>query len=198
MAYFCGLKDEALLPFFAGCRPPRTYGKVKVISGLPVIWKSETPSLESEPNVLYGWLAGYFAADGDVDKTGRPTLASAKRENLEYVRNLGQAIGLGTFGIRKRMRKGFGVVESPLYLLGLMRRDLCKSFFLIPSHRSRFESGRTAAERRFWNVVSVQDTGTTAEVYWTIGTGTASFTLEDNILTGRLSPSPRATTRTFW
>ena len=197
-AYFCGLKDEALLPFFEGYRPPRTYGKVKRISGLPALWKSERPSLESEPNILYGWLAGYFAADGDVDKTGRPTLASAKRENLQYVRDLGQAIGVGTFGIRKRMRKGFGLVESPLYLLGLMRRDLCRSFFLLPSHQLRFESGLTAAERRFWNVVSVKDTGMPAEVYWTTGTSAPSLTLEDNILTGRLASHLPARKRTFW
>ena len=197
-AYFCGLKDEALLPFFEGCRPPRRYGKVKRISGLPAIWKSERPSLESEPNVLYGWLAGYFAADGDVDKTGRPTLASAKRGNLEYVRDLGQAVGVGTFGIRKRMRKGYGLVESPLYLLGLMRRDLCRSFFILPSHRSRFELGLTAAERRFWNVVSIKDTGIAEEVYWTSRSGTASFTLEDNILTGKLASHIPARKRTVW
>ena len=143
-AYFCGLKDEALLPFFEVFRSPRTYGKVN--------------------------------------------------ENLEYVRDLGQAIGVGTFGIRKRMRKGFGAFESPLYLLGFMRRDLCSSFFLLPSHRSRFESGLTAAERRFWNTVSVKDTGITAEVHGTAATDTPSITLEDNILTGRLVSVDRATT----
>ncbi|KAB2932590.1 MAG: hypothetical protein F9K25_06440 [Candidatus Contendobacter sp.] len=183
VANFCGMKDEAMLPFFVDKESPRQYAHFKRILHLPTEWKTERPPLDSMPNMLYGWLAGYFAADGDVDRTGRPTLASANRSNLEYVRQLCTAIGIGTFGIRTRMRKGFGKVETPIYLLGLMRGDLCPIFFLIENHRRRFIDGRDAAERRGWNVVKVEATDRVEEVFCAIVEGTHSFTLEDNILT---------------
>ncbi|WP_233498728.1 RtcB family protein [Blastococcus sp. TF02A-26] len=184
LANFCGPKDQTLLPFFEGIgRPPRTYGPVTRVSGLPGAWKTERPSLDSPADELYGWLAGYFAADGDVDTTGRPTLSSADREDLEYVRLACQAIGVGTFGIRSRLRKGFGEVPTSLHLVGLMRGDLDGAFFLIPEHRARFERGRHASERRGWNVVSVRPTGETTEVYCAVVDGTHSFALADNILT---------------
>ncbi len=183
VANFCGIKDEAMFPFFANQEPPRQYARFKRVLHLPAEWKIERPLLDSMPNILYSWLAGYFAADGDVDRTGRPTLASANRSNLEYVRQLCTTIGIGTFGIRTRMRKGFGKVETPLYLLGLMRGDLCPSFFLVENHRLRFIDGRDAAERRGWNVVKVEPTDRVEEVFCAIVEGTHSFALEDNILT---------------
>jgi hypothetical protein len=181
-AYFCGAKDGAMLPLFAKWGPPRTYGSVKRICGLPPEWKRDFPTLRSEADELYGWLAGYFAADGDVDKSGRPTLASASRANLEFVRSLGRTIGIGTFGIRMRLRKGYGLVETPLYLLGLMRGDLSSSFFFIPAHRARFEAGRKAAERRGWSVVSCTSTKNQEETF-RVEVGSANgVVLEDNIL----------------
>ncbi|MDT7547150.1 MAG: hypothetical protein QOE99_3260 [Actinomycetota bacterium] len=182
-ACFCGDKDVAMLPLFEGLgRPARTYGTVTVVNGLPRDWKVERPSLDSDASVLYGWLAGYFAADGDVGKTGRPTLSSASRDNLEYVRLLCQTIGVGTFGIRSSLRKGYGKEPSALHLVGLMRGDLDEDFFLIPQHRARFVAGRSASERRGWNVVSVRPTGETTEVYCAVVEGTHTFALEDNIL----------------
>jgi hypothetical protein len=185
IANFCGSKDEVLLPFFEGLgRPPRRYGNVVRISGLPGAWKTQRPALGARPAELYGWLAGYFAADGDVDRTGRPTLVSAVREDLEYVRLACQTVGIGTFGIRTRLRKGYGSVATSLHMLGLMRGDLDAEFFLIPEHRRRFELGRHAPERRGWNVVSVRDTHITTEVFCAVVEGTHAFALADNILTG--------------
>ena len=184
LANFCGSKDAALLALFEGVgRPPRTYGSVTRIGGLPGAWKRERPLLDAAPSELYGWLAGYFAADGDVDKTGRPTLSSADREDLEFVRLACQAVGIGTFGIRSRMRRGYGVTATALHLVGLMRADLDPDFFLIPAHRGRFESGRGAAERRGWNVLAVRATGELTEVFCAVVEGTQSFALADNILT---------------
>jgi|GEM_PF-155069 len=183
-ANFCGAKDFALLPLFEGLgRPPHRYGSMTRINGLPGEWKAERPPLDTPPNLLYGWLAGYFAADGDVGKTGRPSLSSASRADLEYVRLVCQVIGIGTFGIRSRVRTGYGGRLSPLYLVGLMRADLDPAFFLIDEHRRRFVAGRHAAERRGWNVVSVCPFGVMTEVYCAVVEGTHSFTLADNILT---------------
>lgn len=196
-ANFCGAKDAALLPYFNDLgRPPCQYrynkggyiGTFTRINGLPVEWKIGTPALTSDPSELYGWLAGYFAADGDVGKTGRPTLSSASRANLEYVRLLCQEIGIGTFGIRTRIRSGWGKPPSAMHLLGLMRTDLEADFFIIPDHRIQFESardnrpGNAFGERRGWNVVAVRPTGEMTEVYCAVVEGTHSFALADNIL----------------
>lgn len=183
-AIFCGAKDLALLALFDGIgNPLRTYDAMKVISGLPVDWKTSTPSLDSAPSYLYGWLAGYFAADGDVGKTGRPTLASASREDLEQVRVICNLVGIGTYGIRMRMRSGFGAEPTPIYLLGIMRGDLDPSFFLIPAHREGFEAGLDAVERRGWTVSAVEETDRVEEVFCAVVDGTHAFALEDNILT---------------
>jgi len=125
LANFCGDKDRDLMHLFAGLgRPPRTYGSVTRITGLPGEWKTDPPPLDAPAAQLYGWLAGYFAADGDVDKSGRPTLSSANRAQLEFVRAACLAVGIGTFGIRSRMRLGKGTEPSALHCVGLMRGDL--------------------------------------------------------------------------
>lgn len=184
IACFCGDKDKALLSYFAGLgNLPRTYGNVTKISGLPRDWKTSMPSCDEPASYLYGWLAGYFAADGDVDKTGRPTLSSASRKTLEYVRVICNRSGIGTYGIREHVRSGFGRPPTPIYLLGLMRGDLNAEFFLIPTHRERFEHGCNAVERRGWTVVSADPAEQVAEVYGVVVKGAHSFTLEDHILT---------------
>lgn len=184
MANFCGSKDEKMLRFFAGWREPRTYGKVTRVTGLPLAWKVEYPCLDVSRSYLYGWLAGYFAADGDVGKTGRPTITSANREHLEYVKMLGTRIGVGSFGIRQRYAGSFGGPDSRLYLMGLMRADLDEDFFLILSHKLRFIAGRTAWERRGWTVVSIEDARRIEDVYSAVVSHGGTFTLEDNVLTG--------------
>jgi len=175
-----------LLPIFVGRfgRPARKYRTHTRINGLPATWKTQLPDLRKESSeVLLGWLSGYFAADGDVDKTGRPTLSSANRANLEFVRELCTRLGIGTFGIRQSNRRGFGERLSAIYLLGLMRKDLQADFFQIPTHRHRFQkcAGRVA-ERRAWNVASIEETDRIGEVFCAVIDGTHNFALEDNIL----------------
>ncbi|MGI5487904.1 RtcB family protein [Microtetraspora malaysiensis] len=183
-AIFCGEKDLALVHLFDHIgNPLRVYRDMKVISGLPVEWKTSIPPLDSTPSYLYGWLAGYFAADGDVGKTGRPTLTSASREHLEQVRVLCNLVGVGTYGIRMHMRRGFGQEPTPIYLMGIMRGDIDPSFFLIPAHRERFEASMDAIERRGWTVSSVEETDRFEEVFCAVVDGTHAFALEDNILT---------------
>lgn len=183
-ANFCGDKPKDLLPFFSEYGPVYTYKDVKRVTKLPLSWKKEYPSLDSDPGYLRGWLAGYFAADGDVGATGRPTLTSSSREDLEFVRNLCTTIGIGTFGIRERTScTGYRNEAWTLYLVGLMRGDLGDDFFIRENHLANFRAGKSAAERRRWNVVKVESTGEVEEVFCAIVEGTHSFTLEDNILT---------------
>lgn len=188
-ANFCGAKDAVMIPLFDGVgNDVRTYGAVKRITGLPTAWKTEGPNVNDAPEVIFGWLAGYFAADGDVDKTGRPTMTSASLDNLQMVRSLAQAVGVGSFGIRTRVsttRYSHG--PTNLHLVGLMRGDLTPEFFLIPAHRERYEVGRAAAERRRWRVASIQVNCIEAELYRVVNGHPQSFAIEDNILIGSCS-----------
>jgi ATP-dependent DNA helicase DinG len=144
------------------------------------------PSLDEAPSYLLGWLAGYFAADGCVDEKGRVTRWSASLEDLEFVRTLCDRLGIATYGIRRQQRAGVGRTErSSVYSLGFVTASLRPEFFLIDQHRVRFGADRRNRPPRIvWTVVSVEPTDRIEEVYCAIVPTTASFALEDNILTG--------------
>ena len=151
---------------------------------MPAYFKTERPPLTESLSYLFGWLAGYFAADGDVAKDGCISLNSARREDLEYVRDLCTRIGVGTYGIREYIRTGFEGYTGPMYRLTLMGEDLPEDFFLISAHRERFVSAHKKYERRGWVVEAIEDHGEIEEVFCPVVDGTHAFVLEDNILTG--------------
>ena len=71
-----------------------------LVHHLPAFFK-EHPPLDESPSYLYGWLAGYFAADGCVAADGTVILNSAHKENLEFVRAICARLGIGTYGITR-------------------------------------------------------------------------------------------------
>ena len=78
---FCGDKRE-LIDYFT----PDTYGdngENITICGVPKIFWNY-PSLNETPSYLYGWLAGYFAADGSVDQRGDCVLCSTNIKDLMF------------------------------------------------------------------------------------------------------------------
>ncbi|WP_394814637.1 RtcB family protein [Streptomyces chisholmiae] len=211
---FYGDKDEAMLPFFdteGGAL--RTYyyrydpargekehvpnaevtpellasGEVKRyrrLGGLPREWKTEYPSLDNARDELYGWLAGYFAADGEVGKTGRPAIWSARRGDLEFVKAVCDALGIWTLPIRTKTRRGFGRTVTAMHVMGISRADLTADFFVHEAHRTRWSANREAVERRGWTVREVRRTAVVEEVFCAVVDNTHAFTLADNILTG--------------
>jgi len=181
-ANFCGPKISLLDRFrrLAG-NVPRNYGDTTRITGLPGHWKMKTCDLfDAKPNEIAGWLAGYFAADGDIDKTGRPTITSSRRDHLELYRDLCWLIGIATYPIRVSFRIGYGEEESPLYLMGISRNDLPEDFFLRDDHRARL---RHVHERLNWKVLAAEATALIDEVFCTQVDETHSFVLEDGVLT---------------
>lgn len=186
VANFIGMKDEALVPFFAGLPLRKTLVGNQVRVGLPRSWKTDLPTLDEGPSYLYGWLAGYFAADGCVADDGSVTLSCAKREVLDHVVAICDRIGVATWGISERVRGGYGEEVSSIFTLSLRRRSLTDDFFIIPEHRRRVIQANTkrSNERTNWWVVSVEETGRVEEVFCAIVPTTHSFVLSDNILTG--------------
>ncbi|WP_460735937.1 toprim domain-containing protein [Nocardioides ginkgobilobae] len=161
-----------------------TSGDNVLVHDLPAYFKSLPPVQEST-SYLYGWLAGYFAADGCVATDGTVMLSSARREDLEHVRAVCTRLGIATFGITTQSRVGIGASEpSDLHRVHLVNEDLEPDFFLLEEHRRRFEAHHKAFSRRGWVVQSVSWSDRVEEVYCAEVEDGHAFTLEDNILTG--------------
>jgi endogenous inhibitor of DNA gyrase (YacG/DUF329 family) len=154
------------------------------VSCLPAFFKN-LPSLEESTSYLYGWIAGYFAADGTVSKQGQAILHSASRENLEFVQLLGMRLGIATYDIIGRERQGYGDEPTTLYSMQFVGSTLRSNFFLTKTHRERFDEAQSkdTFDRIGWTVVSVEKTDRFEEVFCAVVPGPESFVLDGLILT---------------
>lgn len=191
-----GEKDAQLLKWFP-LSPTRSSVKDTEcewiqVCDLPQYFKSAPPLGESK-SYLYGWLAGYFAADGNVTEDGAAVLSSSSLEDIRVAQDVCHIIGVRSYGITKENRtvslpQGNAADGKPgvLYRLRINARDVGADFFLISEHRERAESRIARPEKTTsdWMVVSVEDTGTTEEVFCAVVPHGKAFVLEDNILTG--------------
>lgn len=137
-----------------------------------------------DDSYLLGVLAGYVATDGCVAKGGDVTLNSSVLANLVWVRDTCYRLGIATFGITTRLRKGFLDQPGETHDLRFVGSQLDDSFFLLSKHRSRFAGKRRKYERLRWSVVAVRRTNRVEEVYCAEVPKYHAFTLEGNILTG--------------
>jgi DNA primase len=183
MAQLDAFKDAELLKWFPVSLVTQ-HGRQLLVHHLPRFFK-ELPPLDESVPYLYGWLAGYFAADGCVSTQGTVMLNSADRSVLEYVRLVCTRLGIGTYGITEQVRTGFDDREpSSLFRIVFIDSDITEAFFLLEQHRLRFSPASKASERKCWIVREVAETDRVEEVFCaTVDQGHA-FTLEDNILTG--------------
>ena len=182
-ANFCGDKI-ALLPYFT---PSNISGNEKEYTtiGMPKYF-NQLPNLTETPSYLYGWLSGYFAADGYIDSKGRCTITSVNRDNLEFVRNVLCVLGMPVNEIRQQTRiSNLTNTESTIYILTLSSDYLKEDFFILPEHKARFSDYLRNNDRknRNWIVKSVENTGIVDDVYCAVAYDTHSFTLDNNVLT---------------
>ena len=181
-ANFCGDKKE-LLPYFT---PAKVTGEDNelTVQGVPKYF-AELPSLDESVGYLYGWLSGYFAADGCIDVRGRCSISSTKKENLEFVQDVLSVLGMpvGEIGYQDRI-SNLTNKESRIYTIYLSRYHLRDDFFIRPTHKENWEKTKDNDTRiKNWKVESVEDTGVIDDVYCAVAEETHSFTLEGNILT---------------
>ena len=185
-----GKKNEALLRYFPEGQVRHRYHHdvgaepYTAVTGLPRSWKNRVPSGEGAAHD-YGWLAGYFAADGRVSKNGTCELSSVEEWRLEEARRVALRLGITTSPITstKRETEFSGGEVSTLYALRLDPRSLDSSFFLIPEHRERWNAEERKAPPD-WSVVSVAETDRVEEVFCAVVPGVEAFAIEDFILTG--------------
>ena len=184
VAMLCGDKDAQLLKWFPNNRSYQREPGVLVVQDLPAFFKARPPLGES-PSYLYGWLAGYLAADGHVAKDGTISLNSAKREDLKFVRDLCTRLGIGTYGITTQSRVGFpGREPSDIHRIHLMNDTVTSELFLLQAHRERFLASDKQFARRGWVVQSVSSAPEVEEVFCAEVEDGNAFVLDDNILSG--------------
>lgn len=181
-ACFCGDKD-ALIPYFTPATVSGTE-KERTIHGIPKSFCS-LPSLDEEPGYLYGWLSGYFAADGSIDIRGRCTISSTKIENLKFVQDVLCVLGMPVNRIKYQDRISNLTGEmGRVYYMSISRAYLKDDFFIRPTHIARWEQTKNNDTReRSWIVESVEVTDRVENVYCAVTEYSGSFTLNGNILT---------------
>ena len=187
-----GSKDAELLRFFIG-HPRR---KIKhsvggtVITNLPYHFKS-LPPLHYDKAYLYGWLAGYFAADGCAEENGRCRIVSANVASIEHVKQISHILGIETSSISKRVVKN-SKYDFTAYEVNLKASDLKEDFFLLTAHRDRWSKWAKGVKRqhRHWRVVDVKPAGRD-EVFCCTVPETHCFCLEDFILIGNCFMRPK-------
>jgi hypothetical protein len=196
-----GEKDANLLPYFAGCTRAN-YSKEGQTQGIaltdmPRHFK-DRPQLDEGASYLYGWLAGYFAADGTVSKKGEVFLDSSSYGNIEHARTVCQILGIKTSDPYVVVATGKEAVfpqghaftrDADYYRLRITAESLTEKFFCIPEHRARWEKNLGRKSRDSWTIVSVDETDREEEVYCPIVPETEAFTLDGNILTGNSKDS---------
>jgi DNA primase len=153
------------------------------VTGLPTAFK-DRPSLDEGVSYLYGWLAGYFAADGSVARAGSVSLYSASEDDLRYAEAVASRLGIVTLGISTSTRSGFGRPATELHALRFARGfALRPEFFLISEHRRRYAALRDRASRMRWRVEAVEDLGERDEVFCAVVPEDETFVLEGNVWT---------------
>lgn len=193
--YLCKPKDEQLEKFFSACYKTEApekgeHGAIRV-ADLPRMFR-KIPDLNESSTYLYGFLVGYFAADGDVTNNGTVRIASSERSNLELVQSICAILGIGTYEISQGLQtvhhKG-KIKKFVGYRLTLMAEHLNSEFFLIDEHKQRFNARIKTSRKKIptyqsWYVESVEDTPLIEEVFCPQVPETYCFTLAGNILTG--------------
>ncbi|MER9697613.1 hypothetical protein [Mesorhizobium sp. M0146] len=177
----CGEKNRELLRYFPlSPRAERADGIE--VRDLPRFWK-DVPQYAESQSFLYGWLSGYFAADGHATEDGSYILSSANVDHLRAAKDIAIRLGIGCHEIRSVERVGLGPKASALFSLPLIGATLRADFFILEEHRARFQSSQPRTPHQ-WVVVSVEATDREEEVFCAVVPDGQAFTLDGNILTG--------------
>lgn len=143
----------------------------------------DLPKLNENNQYLYGWLAGYFAADGNIDSGGSAFIASSEKENLQFVKDVCGVLGIGCGNIKVDDRISNLTEERHImYKVCLYTQHLNEEFFILDKHKERYSDNKKSVFR--WKVDSIEYTGNKEFVYCAEVPDTQSFVIEGNILTG--------------
>ena len=194
VANFFDAKNQAVRPYFEGHgRPPRTYhdGRLTKIHGLPLHYR-QLPANEASAEYWYGFLCGFMAADGHVDKWGCASLAQVSKSTLEAVAAQLPRLGMVGGPVREyqndsRFVRDDGTIDEfsgMISVLNLYKQFMLPGDFLIPAHRASFEAREDTEYGNFLRVRSVKRTGIVDQVYCCVEPETHTFVIGSGVLTG--------------
>ena len=177
----CGDRNAPLARFFplSPSLPVKDVGER--IYDLPRYFKDPPPLSESQ-SYLYGWLAGYFAADGSASG-GEFSIATASKISIKTIKDVAARIGVSTGPVRHEERYGIDDKLSSIYTVPLMRWSLREDFFLLDAHRNEFLRIPRGNRPGEWAVLSVEPTDRYETVFCAVVPNGNAFALDGNILT---------------
>jgi ribonucleoside-diphosphate reductase alpha chain len=199
-AEFHGAKAPALLPYFSGqgnepCRAKDNTDLVR-ISGLPEHYK-QLPADASGASYWYGFVCGFFAADGTVNaQNGCCILCQSDEAALQAIAAQLPRIGMMPGPVRGydycTMTPARGDGEPPQYegrthQLTLLKRFMTADDLLRPTHKENFErSARARQHGLSVGVAAIRETGIVDEVYAGYEPETRTFAIGNAVPTGSL------------
>jgi len=155
-------------------------------SGMPNYYK-ELPDINENKQYLTGFLAGWIAADGSVNKSnGKIRLFNCDKKTLEFARDIAAVLGYRTSEpYLERDHNPFDseCESSELWSISFYTSDNPHHLVIRKDHLSKLDD----FERDYNNwakVVSNEITDLEEEVYCAEVPDTHSFVIEGNILTG--------------
>lgn len=169
---------------------------------LSPVLKKEIPSVqECGHSYVFGFLAGYIGADGNVDDRGTVTLHSSSYKDLVEVRRLASEIGIPTVSLKKvRDSNPFDPEgeDRPLYCLRFAKNGLDSRLIIKKLHQEKFENSPKVNKRTTVKVVSVIPTGCVEKVYCCHEPETNTWVAGAGYLTGNCFVLPTGDSREEW
>jgi len=157
----------------------------RYVGKLPVSWKDLPTSEQIEDtHYLYGFIAGFIAADGHADKKGSVTLYQSDKSVLEFIRDRAPLVGLLTSQKIKTHRKTspFDGSDKPLYALTFRRFSINPEIFINPIHIENWKKAPKINPRAL-RVVDVKKTSRYETVYCAVESKTETMVVGQGLLT---------------
>lgn len=155
------------------------------VGQLPLEWgKIPSDGYAEDQRYMYGFLAGYFAADGCVGREGHMTLSSARPAELREVQRIFLDLGIEASEPKLTSTSSNYAEERELWTMRINRFDLTEEFFLLQHHRERWLASTYGKSRtkKYARIISVEDAGVQPVLCATVPEY-EQFVTEDFILT---------------
>ncbi len=192
-ASFYGDKDAAMEPYFAEHHNPiipRKDRDCRRQHGHPGHWK-ELPAAEASASYWYGFVSGFFAADGCVDRRdGCAVLVQECKRPLQAIIDQLPRIGMVAGELRE-----YDCETTPpgrktpnknrMAYVNLLKQFMQPDDFLIPKHREYFEKHRKPNSKygQWMRIKAVTETDRVEEVYCCVEPDTHRFVVSNGVLT---------------
>lgn len=171
--------------FIDDCTSKKDYicnGGADYYGSLPNFFR-ELPNIMENKSYLYGWLAGYFAADGCIDTRGCVMLNSVDKFNMEFVQDVCGVLGISCSDVHQQTSiSNLTNKEHTTYKVIIHSKFLNESFFILDKHKKRYNKNTKNPPR--WKIKSIEKTDIIEDVFCAEVPETTSFVIEGNILSG--------------